>query len=97
MIKGYHIVFKHEALLDISESYDYYVVESKGLTNRFLDCLEDVYNYLISDPRIFRRVEKGFYQVPVKIFPFVILYKIYGNEVVIFRVFHTSRNPVDRV
>lgn len=97
MPKKYRIFIKEEARLDISDSYTFYASKSNALAERFLDYLQDVYLYLERSPEMFKTVEKGFLQAPIKVFPYVILFKIYDFQVVIFRIFHTSQNPKKRL
>lgn len=97
MLKKHHIFIEEEANLDIADAYDFYASKSNLLGERFLDALDDVYAYLEKSPRIFKTVEKGFLQVPLKVFPYVVLFKIYDFQIVIFRVFHTSQNPKNRL
>ena len=97
MPEKYHVFIKEEARLHIADSYTFYASESYTLAERFLDCLYDVYSYLERSPEMFKTVEKGFLQAPVKVFPYVVIFKIYDFQVVIFSVFHTSQNPKKRL
>ncbi|QAA83247.1 hypothetical protein EI546_11815 [Aequorivita sp. H23M31] len=50
-------------------------------------------NYLEENPFLFQIVYKDYRQVPVKKFPFVILYKTDLDTVKVYRVFPMNMNP----
>jgi ParE toxin of type II toxin-antitoxin system, parDE len=75
------------------DAYKWYETQKQGLGEEFLDELDGAYLKLESHPEYFGKVKKNFRQVALKRFPFVIVYEIIKTEVVVFAVFHTSRNP----
>ena len=58
-----------------------------------MDELDGIYHKLGAHPEYFGKVKKNFRQAALKRFPFVIVYEIIKAEVVVFAVFHTSKNP----
>ncbi|MBL7731821.1 MAG: hypothetical protein JNM88_11640 [Chitinophagaceae bacterium] len=52
-----------------------------------------MYSRLTQHPSYFGKVKKNFRQAALKRFPFVVVYEIIGYEVIVYAVFHTSRNP----
>ncbi|MBL0287878.1 MAG: type II toxin-antitoxin system RelE/ParE family toxin [Bacteroidetes bacterium] len=52
-----------------------------------------VRNTTVENPKHYRCVAKEYRQTKVNIFPYVIIYELINNKIVIFRIFHTSRNP----
>ena len=89
----YSLVIKPRAILMTKNAYDWYKTQKPGLGEEFLDELDGVYLKLEAHPEYFGKVKKNFRQAALKRFPFVILYEIIKAEVVVFAVFHTSRNP----
>ena len=75
------------------DAYDWYETQKPGLGEEFLDELDGVYFKLEAHPAYFGKAKKNFRQVALKRFPFVLVYEIIKTEVVVFAVFHTSRNP----
>ncbi|MGQ7945655.1 type II toxin-antitoxin system RelE/ParE family toxin [Flavobacterium sp. WC2509] len=84
-----------EALNDIQETFEWYEMQLKGLGLRYKTQVKKQINSLKKDPYLFsikyneircRKIEK---------FPFLIHYLINENtkNVIVFAVFHTSRNP----
>ncbi len=76
--------------------YDWYEAQKPGLGEEFLDELDGIYLKLETHPEYFGKVKKSFRQAALKRFPFVIVYEIIKTEVVVFAVFHTSRNPKNK-
>ncbi len=88
----YSLIIKPRAILMTKDAYDWYEEQKPGLGEEFLDELDGIYNKLSSHPEYFGKVKKNFRQAALKRFPFVIVYEIIKKEVVVFAVFHTSRN-----
>ncbi|HWR33150.1 MAG TPA: type II toxin-antitoxin system RelE/ParE family toxin [Chitinophagaceae bacterium] len=89
----YSLIIKPRAILMTKDAYNWYEEQKPDLGEEFLDELDGVYNKLSSHPEYFGKIKKNFRQVALKRFPFVIVYEIIKTEVVVFAVFHTSRNP----
>lgn len=89
----YSLIIKPRAILMTKNAYDWYEEQKPGLGEEFLDELDGIYNKLSSHPEYFGKVKKNFRQAALQRFPFVIVYEIIKTEVVVFAVFHTSRNP----
>ena len=92
------MIFKIKILklaeLEIDNTVDFYESRSKGLGKRFFIYLKSYYKILKTNPEIFEVKKPPFYrELPMSKFPFVIIYEIFENEVLIHSVFHTSRNP----
>jgi len=90
------VQFEKDARLDLADAYDWYAAKNHFLGERFLDSIMETTHFLEQNPLLFQKVYKNFRQAPVKIFPYILLYKIEENEVIIYRVFHTKRNPVKK-
>jgi plasmid stabilization system protein ParE len=89
----YSLLIKPRAILMTKDAYVWYETQKPGLGEEFLDELDGVYLKLETHPEYFGKVKKNFRQAALKRFPFVIVYEIIKREVVVFAVFHTSRNP----
>ncbi|WP_353959563.1 type II toxin-antitoxin system RelE/ParE family toxin [Aequorivita aurantiaca] len=77
----------------MAEGYDWYSKISEKISASFLFEIKKTFNFLAENPFLFQLVYKDFRQVPVKKFPFVILYKIDVDNVKVYRVFPTNMNP----
>ncbi len=90
----FKIIISELASLEITESIEYYESRKKGLGKQFLNSLRMALAILKSNPELFSIKRKLVYrEMPLAKFPFIIIYEIIESEVVIYSVFHTSRNP----
>ena len=94
----FKIKISNLAYIEIDEAIEFYESKSLGLGKVFLDYFKGYLNVLKVTPQLFAIKNKPFFrELPLKKFPFVIIYEIIGNEVVIYSVFHTKRNPSSKV
>ncbi len=89
---AYKIVVSPNAQIEIYNAMDYYDEISETLTLKFYADLQDCYSALKLNPN-YRIFYKSFRMVPLKKFPFIILYSIEGNDIIIKACFHTSKSP----
>ena len=92
----YEIVTSPTVFRETGEAYDYYENESPGLGDRFLKSLEDAYQKLSVGPQYYGFInsKKDIRDMKIKTFPFVIIFQIIEDKVLVLRVFNTSRNPL---
>ena len=82
---------------EIDESIEFYENRSKGLGKQYLNYLKSYLKVLKTNPEFFEIKKQPCYrELTLVKFPFVIIYEILGNEIIIHSVFHTSRNPQRR-
>lgn len=89
----FSVKLEKDARFDLAEAYDWYTGKSEFLAKRFLASIRETIVFLETNPLLFQLAYKSFRQAPVKIFPYLLFYKIINQEVIIYRVFHTKRNP----
>ncbi len=90
---NYRISIEAEARQELNDAATWYEERSKGLGSKFIDSFLEVLDYLETHPLIYATIQGEYRQVLIKVFPFVIVYKVEDSEVRIIAVFHTSRNP----
>lgn len=93
-----NMVFKIKILplaeKEIDESIEFYESRSKGLGKQFLTYLKSYLKVLKTNPELFEiKKQPGYKEMTLAKFPFVIIYEIIGTEIIIYSIFHTSRNP----
>ena len=93
----HQLIFKPRAIEMQAEAYKWYEAKRTGLGELFLQELEVNYGKLQSNPLVYRISEAGYGHVILKKFPFVIVFKIIKNTLVVYAVFHTSRNPKQKL
>ncbi len=89
----YQIVIKPKAIEMAKEAYEWYNEQQPGLGERFLSELDTCYDRLELSPVSYKKIKKNYRQFVLHTFPYVIVFEIFGREVVIYSIFHTSRNP----
>ncbi len=67
---GYELIIKEEANLEIIDSYLFYESKSKGLGEKFLNCLETHFDRIKSNPEHYRIKIKSYREVFIKKFPY---------------------------
>lgn len=93
MSNFYELEIKEEAFLDIKDAYDYYEFRKKGLGIRFINTLEIYLERVQKYPYHYQIKRKPYREAHVKDFPFIIIYEIENNSIIVYSVFNTSRNP----
>lgn len=91
---GFKIKILPLAENEIDESVEFYESRRKGLGKQFLTYLKSHLQVLKLHPELFTiKKEPGYRELTLVKFPFVIIYEIIKDEVIVYSVFHTSRNP----
>lgn len=89
----YVLEIKEEAVFDIKEAYLYYEEQKIGLGNRFLDTLETYIERVQKNPEHYQVKRKPYREAFIKDFPYLIIYEIEANKVIVYAVFNTWKNP----
>jgi hypothetical protein len=96
-----NMVFKLTILklaeIEIKESIEFYESRRAGLGKKYLIYLKGYFKILKTNPELFEIKRSPYYrELPLKKFPFVIIYEIYQEEILIHSIFHTSKNPTKK-
>lgn len=91
----FELIISCNAVIETHDAYLFYERASVGLGERFLESLEDVYKNLSLNPQYYGYMNraKDIRDIKIKKFPFVIIFEIVNNKVLVLRVFNTSRDP----
>jgi plasmid stabilization system protein ParE len=93
----FKIVISRLAESEIEKTIEFYESKRKGLGKQFLDYFKGYLKILKTNPELFPIKKTPFYrELTLKKFPFVIIYEVFQDEVIIYSVFHTSRNPTKK-
>ena len=90
---SYKVSIEAQAGRELEDAAIWYEERAKGLGNKFIDAFLAVVNNLETHPFAYAIFTGEYRQVLMKVFPFVVVYKVEGDKVRIIAVFHTSRNP----
>lgn len=95
----YKIVVKQQAKDDTNEAYNYYEDEQTGLGEDFLDEVEAKYKKLTESPHNYGFIDDQTIIRDVKVdrFPYVVVFEIIDDSVVVYSVHNTYRHPKRRL
>jgi toxin ParE1/3/4 len=90
----YQLQVLQKAREDMQKSFDWYNEQQSGLGERFLLEVIATFRLIETAPLHYKeKFSKKFRFARVSVFPYVIVFKIKKQFVVVNSVFHTSRNP----
>ena len=89
----YSVKVLPEAIEDISIAFNWYERKKIGLGDRFLSELTEYYIRLEINPFTYSKINDQFRHAILRKFPYVIVYRIVNEDVIVYSVFHTSRSP----
>lgn len=84
--------FLHQVRLDVAEVYSWYEEQRTGLGADWLLCLEETLERISRNPELFVRVRKHIRCAMLHRFPYNVFFQIDEKSVLIYGVFHTSRD-----
>lgn len=92
---SYFIEVSPVAQDEFIESFDWYNQQQEGLGDRFAVYVEKRLEEIASNPERYAIKKKDIRETLVKIFPFIIVYRIdmIQNKVFILHIFHAKRRP----
>lgn len=87
------ITFHPNAILDLDEISDWYDAQKENLGYEFLKEFEKLIALIQVFPKMFPILKKEFRKALMSRFPYVVIYKVYNDEIFIAAVMHCKRNP----
>lgn len=89
----YKIEVRPLATLEIIEAYDWYELQQSGLGDRFLKAVDTFFDSLLRNPNIYTYYDKPVRQGKLDKFPYVVVYELIEQTLVIYSVFMAKQNP----
>lgn len=89
----YKIEIRPLAVTEIFEAYDWYEEQRSGLGMEFLDELESFYSILYDNPNTYSYYEKPVREGKIKRFPYLVVYEVIENSIIIYSVFMSRQDP----
>lgn len=86
---SYSLEIKDEANLEILEAYRYYEEKRHGLGEEFLDHLDKYFEIIAINPQLFPQKRKLYREAYLKRLPFLIIYEIAENKIIVYSLFNT--------
>ncbi|HEX7870280.1 MAG TPA: type II toxin-antitoxin system RelE/ParE family toxin [Chryseobacterium sp.] len=92
----YKLILKSRAHTDLAEAIEYYQDKRKGLGLKFLKCAQKFFDRITKNPHHYPLKSNQFREAYIQKFPYVIIYELIDNEVVVFSVFNTHQNQTKK-
>ena len=96
---AFNLEVSDEADDDTLNAVGYYFDIREQLANRFLNKLHNIYTQIAENPQYYKYLPKtdheNYRYTKLKSFPFVVVFRVEGESVVVYRVFNTYRKPWD--
>lgn len=89
----YKLLLRPESYEDLKESFQWYSNRSNILGLEFIKEIEECFRKIRSNPFSCQKIKKTLRRALIKKFPYGIFYKIDEDEIIVFAIFHLSRNP----
>lgn len=90
------IGISENAFRSLQNSYFFYESQRSDLSARFFQDWEYTLAQIAQSPYSYQIKQKQFRSIVFETFPFLIIYKIYKEEVVVHHVIHAQRKPARR-
>jgi len=92
---GFSLKINSSAQLDLKSAIDWYESKQFGLGKRFLNDFENTLIQIQSNPYIFQ-LENNYRNALLDIFPYLVIFEIDYQEIIILAVFNTHQNPTKK-
>ena len=89
----YKLEIKEEANLEMIEAYLYYEEQQKGLGERFFAQVDVYMDRIQTNPEHFPCKRSPYREAWIKKYPYLIIYEIVENKVIVYSVFNTWQHP----
>jgi addiction module RelE/StbE family toxin len=90
---SYALVVQSEAVIDIQEAFEWYEMKLEGLGFDFIEEVENGFEKISIHPQYYTSIAVDFRRYKIKRFPYLIVYEIEDDAVVVNSVRHGSRKP----
>jgi len=87
--------FAKEAANEFLDAVEWYEARSKGLGLRFTDEIDSTIERIKLNPELYPSIVDDIKRIQLNKFPYSIFYTIEDDTLVILRIFHNKREPID--
>lgn len=91
---SYQLRLEKDAIIDIQQAFAWYEEQKTGLGFFFLEELEICYQKICNNPQYYTAINEWFRRIKIDRFPYLVIYEIDGNLVIVNAIRHTSRNVI---
>lgn len=89
----YSLIIRPSALEMAKDAYEWYEEQQVGLGELFLKAVDDVFDKLGSAPLLYSKKHSDVRSVIIAGFPYMAVYEVVKEQVIVYSIFHTSRRP----
>ncbi|MGF1555446.1 type II toxin-antitoxin system RelE/ParE family toxin [Paucihalobacter sp.] len=94
---GSKLIIEPDAQAEIDKAIEWYESRQVGLGLDFLNYLDGYFQTLKNEKALFEIKRKHvFRELPLKRFPYVIIYEEFRNQIIVYSVFNTSQDPIKK-
>ena len=90
---AYKLEIRPLAAMEVLEAFDWYELQREGLGVEFIDALDIFYTGLLNNPTSYSYYDKPVRQGKINRFPYVVVFEIFDETIVVYSVFMTKQNP----
>jgi plasmid stabilization system protein ParE len=87
------VVFRPKVGRDLATAFNYYEAIQAGLGDAFLARVESTFDAIEHYPNMFSSVHGDVRRAIVNRFPYAVFYRTEPQQIVVFAVVHTARDP----
>ena len=92
-MNSYKLIINPFAEQDILEARDWYNHQQEGLGNELIQEIKDTVKSIENNPLLYAAVKKDIRKAVTRRFPYSLFFTIIETKIIVFAVFHQSRNP----
>jgi plasmid stabilization system protein ParE len=81
------------ARLEVADAIKHYEAEKRGLGRKFAGQVREAIRQVLRFPNAWQRVEVGCRRYRLRKFPYGLVYRVLGEDVLFVAVMHLSRDP----
>lgn len=90
---GFKLKLSTQAQLDIWDIIDWYENKQPGLGKRFDSDLNTLFYKIAQNPTLYSYYQKDFRRAVAKHFPYLVIFKINENDIIVYTVVYGGRDP----
>jgi len=91
---GYNVLLQFEAILEVENAFEWYEEQKEGLGDELLEEIEVCYEHLRISPERYSYINPLYRRIKTNRFPYILVYEIEGNDVIIISIRHIKRKPL---
>ncbi len=96
MKREHKLIYSSCARNSLLNTYTYYELSQKDLGDYFISSLEECISIIDRNSEIFKLIYKDYRQAKIYKFPYVVIFRIKVDTIIIDNIFNTHQNPTKK-